>query len=183
MTIISRKWLACAVLALGLCLMAKTSTYSADDDDKKAAAAAQKAILELAEGKGNAAALAKQHTLDHVMRSFKLKTKGGIDVGVMPGIEAKVIALSKKEMAKGDLSKESASLTKMSDVIKAIGDISGNYKQKKDQKDWDKYMKDMIDQSAELKKAVKGMDTKAVKGAAGKMNQACNECHGKFRDN
>lgn len=179
----SRKGLACAVLALSLCLLAQNRSFSAADDDKKAAAEAQKAILDLAQGKGDPAALAKKYSLDHIMWAFKLKSKGGIDVGVMPGVEARIIALSKKELAKGDLAKEAASLTKMADVTKAIGDISAHYKQKKDQKDWDKYMKDMIDQSEELKKAVKGMDTKGVKTASSKMNQACNECHGKFRDN
>jgi cytochrome c556 len=43
-------------------------------------------------------------------------------------------------------------------------------------------MKDMIESSESLKKAVQAGDTKAVKGAAGKLNQSCNECHGKFRD-
>ncbi len=181
MLVFSRKWLACAVLALSLCLLARNSSFSADADDKKAAAEAQKAILDLANGKGDSAALAKKYSLDHIMWAFKLKTKGGIDVG-FNGIEAKVIALSKKELPKGDLSKESANLTKMADVVKAIGQISAHYKQKKDQKDWDKYMKDMIDQSAELKKAAAAMDPKGVKTSAGKMNQSCNECHGKFRD-
>ncbi len=180
------KWLAGGVLAVGLCLIASASR-SADDDDKKEAAAAKKAVIELAEGKGDAKTIAKKYTLDHVMRSFKLVTKGGVKIpGTEPGLEAKIQKMAKTPMAPNDLAKDSAGLIKLTEVTRAIGQIAAQTKIKpaagKTQKDWDKFNKDMIEGAENLARAIKSGNPAMVKMAAGKLNQSCNECHGKFRD-
>jgi len=162
---------------------------SADDDKLKAAAEARKDILELADGKGDPKAILGKHGLEATMYGFKLKGKGGIGVqGVQVagknGIEAQIIALAKQGPA--NLGKDAAALTKLAEHTKAIGEISANHKVKaaagKTQKDWDKYNKDMIESSENLIKAIKGGAAKDVKTAASKLNQSCNECHAKFRD-
>jgi len=189
MKIATWRWLSCGVLAFSMCLLARNSLFSADEDSKKAVAAAQKDVLELAEGKGNAQDVAKKHALEHVMHGFKLKNKGGIGVeGVAApnknGIEAQVITVAKTPMTKMELAKMSAGLIKMAQATQAIGKVAAYHKvdKPKEQPEWDKYNKDMMQQSEALIKAIKSMDPTAVKMVGNKLNQACNECHGKFRD-
>src|SRR5690349_16200226 len=116
MRVWTQKWLGGGLLALGLCLLTWNDSIRAEAEDKKAAEAAQKAILDLSQGKGNAKQVAEKNTLDHVMRGFKLKTKGGIAVDGFNGIEAKVISLAKTPLTKDQLTKESAGLIKMAEI-------------------------------------------------------------------
>jgi cytochrome c556 len=182
------------VLVLSVCLLAVSSSYSADDpDEKKANKEAADAVLKLAKGSGNAQDIAKKNQIEYVMHGFKLRNKGGIGVGakagaVTPdGIEAKIINLAKKALQKGDLAKEADGLTQAAKVTKAIADISEFYAPKekkadKDPKEWKKYNDDMKMGADALIDAIKSGDPMKVKMAAGKLNQSCNECHGKFRD-
>lgn len=192
MSIHMSKWVACGALTLGVCLLAGVASRGADDD-KKLQAEVNKAVIALAEGKGDAKDLAKKYAIENVMRSLKLRDKGGIGIGKTKGtgpdgIEARLINLGKKAPTKGDLSKQGDDLTKAAEIVVAIGKISEYYapKEKKGDKDpkvWKKYNEEMIKNSKDLVDAIKSADGMQVKAAATKVNQACNECHSIFRDN
>lgn len=142
-------------------------------------------------------ALAKKHEdmLD-IMNAFKLR-KGkiaGIGVGDTPeaiqpdGIEAKIINISKKPMNPTTLEKEQKDLIRMAEISAAIASITVHQcpveKKTKDRdpKDWNKWMKDMYDESNELIKALKEKNALGVKSAAFRLNGTCVECHAVFRD-
>src|SRR5437773_437368 len=99
-------------LALGMWLLTVTDTQSAAADvDVKAA------ILGLADGKGDPAAIAKKNELGDVMALFKLRTKKGLGVGDTPGaitpdgIEAKLMGLGKRADT-ADVAKNAAAYEK-----------------------------------------------------------------------
>jgi len=195
------KWTASGVLALSVCALAVSSSLSADDKDKekeeerKAVLAARTDVLKLANGGGgDPQAVAKKHMIEHVMRGFKLREKGGIGLGEKPeaitpdGIEAKILLWATKKLpTKQDLSKDSAAYVKGIEIVKTIADINEFYapKEKKGDKDpvkWKKFNEDMKVASKSLIEALKATDPGKVKIAAGKLNQSCNDCHGIFRD-
>jgi len=179
------KWSLCGTLALGLCLLAGTSSYSAD---KAEVVAARQAVLDLAAGKGDPKDIAKKHQLEDVMTGFKLRSKGGIGFGPAAapgpdGIEAKIIALSKRELPAEQLKKEAADIAKMIDNTKAIGEISAHYTDpaKKAPAKWKKFNDDMIQATKDVQDAVKGNNPAKVKIAIGKLSSSCNDCHTEFR--
>ncbi len=153
--------------------------------------AAQKDVLDLVNGKGDPAALEKKHALEDIMHTMKRKDKGGIGVAGVPattapkdGIEAQVQELAKGTKTAAQIKMMDPGWTKMAETIKAIGKISAHHKvdKPKDQPKWDKYNKDMIEQSEELIKAIKAKNPAMIKAAGSKLNQSCNECHSDFRD-
>jgi soluble cytochrome b562 len=211
MSLNTLRWAASGVLALCICLLAGPLVSSADDTDKKEREknikndkAAADDVIKLADGGGVAKDLAKKHEIGHVMHGFKLRTKdgmppingrAGIGVGDKPGaiepdgIEAKIINLSKKKpMSKAELTKEADALVKAAKITRAIAEINEFYTPEKkmgdkDPKDYRKYNQDMIKGSDDLIDAIKKGDPMQVKKVASKLNQSCNDCHGKFRDN
>src|SRR5262249_32772502 len=145
-------------------------------------------LLELSQGKGNAKDLAEKHSLEHLARAFRLKSKGGIGLDLeveatKNGIECKIIMLVKKDLAPEELAKESAALIKMAQIIHAVGEIYAHvpHRNDKGKNVWDKYNKDMIQGSQRLIEAIKSGNAKAVRTAAGKLNQSCCECHAIIR--
>jgi hypothetical protein len=128
----------------------------------------------------------KKHDLEDVMHLMKPpgKEKDAIDV-VKEGIEAKLLTLSKKA---GDVSANAASYEKMASVVAAIAEVAAvkcpvdSKKGDKDPKAWAEWVNDMKDGAKALGEAAKKKDAKAVTTAAKKINGACNNCHGVFRD-
>jgi Cytochrome C' len=166
------------VLALSLCLLAGTNSFRADDDDKKAAAAAKEAVIKLAEGKGDAKDIAKNHTLENVMHTFKPAVKG------TKGIEGRILDLAKTQLPPGTLKKDAADLAKMMEITRVIGDISAYYDDpaKKNPRAWKKFNAEMIEATKGMQEASKGGNPAKVKTAANRLATSCNECHTMFRD-
>jgi hypothetical protein len=189
-----------AVLALGLVLLAASGRTQADDA-ANIRDAVQKAANSLANG-DNAAAekiatdLAKAvEQLEDVMNLMSKRTpsgKGGLGVGkpgeFMPdGIEAQIQNLSKKPLPPGRLDKESDALIEMAYRVEAISEVAKAKAPEKDQgakkkKDYLEWAGDMKKSAQELAEAAKTKDAKKVKSAAASLNNACNNCHGVFRD-
>jgi hypothetical protein len=131
-----------------------------------------------------------------VKELFKKRTKdgkGGYGVGPKPtgaaddGIEARIQNYARKSPTADKLKEESADLAQMVNRTRAVAAITlakapakkvGN----KDPKDWKEYAQEMVKQSEALGQAIAAADPKAVKEAASKLNTACTDCHGKFRD-
>jgi hypothetical protein len=189
-----------AVLVLGIWVMGMAGTAGADADDDKAILAAQKDVVALARDieKGadakkvarKAAAIKKKYEdLNHVMQLYKPTPKKGL--GVLPkgkgdGIELKIIALTKRA-PKTDLTKyQKEYLFKLGYVNLAMAEVTRLYVPKpkggKTEKDWKQSCDDMAKATKELIGALNKSDPKAVKKAADNLNNACNTCHGDFRD-
>jgi hypothetical protein len=184
---------ACLVLAT-----ADRAARGADkDDDKKKEEDAKKlakikaagaAVDLLTQGKMKAADIQKAHDLEFVMYVFKPSSKGGLGKG--DGFEVRIKDLASKKappLAKAALAAEADDLIRLATVTKAIAEVNDFYtptkKEKdKDPKDWRIYTGEMKQSSMDLIDAVKGMDPDAVKKAATKLNNACSQCHAKFRD-
>src|SRR5262249_1387304 len=149
-------------------------------------------VLKLAEGKGDAEAVAKKGELGDFMHLFKLRAKKGLGVGdkagaITPdGIEAKLIAMTKK-VEKTDVTKNAKANEKMPAITLAIGKVTDAHTPKKkeagkDPKDWKKFVEEMKAGAGDLSTAVKDGDADKTKIAANKLVGACNECHTMFRD-
>ena len=192
----ARRWVVSAALALGIGLLAVSAGRSDDDEEEaKATKAARDAVLDLVSkmAKGNvdkeAAAIAKKHDIEYVMRQFKPRDKGGLGVGPVKkgdGIELKILSLEKTKLSPMELKKQAEDLIKMAQVTQGIATVSQHYpppkKMKADPKNWKKYFDETKKQSQELIKAVKANDPTQVKKVASKLNDSCLNCHTEFRD-
>jgi hypothetical protein len=181
------------LLALAIGFLAAPGSRGAADDDEKEIKAAQDAVVKLAgmkddQARKQAEALAKKLDLGNVMYVFKPRAKKGVGIGPKgEGIEIKLNNMSKRALAKMDLTKQQADLLRLTDITRAVSDLVPHYapKEKKAGKDpanWKKYSQEMHQGSLDLATAVKGGDPKAVKTAAAKLNDACTNCHSEFRD-
>jgi hypothetical protein len=181
------RFLALAVISgLGICYVT-----AAEDDDK----AIKEAVLKLAAAveKSDKDVMKKlveelkKHELEHVMDVFK-KTPVGLDVVGKEGIENKIRSLSKKVTA-ADVKSNGENYEKMAQIIAAVAEVATvkcpveEKKGDKDPKKWAEWIKEMKDGAKALGEASKAKDAKKVSDAAKKLNSACNECHGVFRDN
>src|SRR5262245_20414975 len=163
------------------------------------AGGANKDIAELAkdlqEGKDGAAKVAdirKKYELEEVMHAFKPSPKGGIGYDAAPkgptdGIELKVINLSKRELSAADLAREKQALVKLAYINAANADVAVKFapaapKGGKGAKEWNGYAADMKKAALDLSAAAKGGDAARLKKAAANKTNACNGCHGDFRD-
>jgi hypothetical protein len=199
MRVHARVLLASAVaVALGVWALSAVGPGKAADDDKEAREAIEKLAETVAKGDKDAAKkqaeeVAKKVELSVAMELFKLRAKNGRGVGKNPGaitpdgIEAQIMGLAKKEPTKAALAKNGADLEEMANITTAISLIAEVHAPKKkvgdkDPKDWKQWVQDMQAASGDLTKAVKASDGPAIKTAATKLNSACNNCHGVFRD-
>jgi len=189
-----------AVLGLGLAFLV-TGGRTQADDATNIRDAVQNAAKALASG-DNAGAekiatdLAKSvEQLEDVMNMMSKRTpsgKGGLGVGkpgeITPdGIEAKIQNLSKKPLPAQQLDKESDALIEMAFRVEAISEVAKAKAPEKDEgakkkKDYLEWAGDMKKAAQELSEAAKAKDPKRVKTAAASLNNACNNCHGVFRD-
>jgi hypothetical protein len=142
--------------------------------------------------KTQAAALAKKiEALEEVMDALKPRKKGGVGVGkvgqVTPdGIELKLITLGRDAPTPAVLGKEAEALEEMAYVIAAVAEVThvmapAADKGKKTKKDWLAWTADMREGANKLAEAAKAKGAQDVKGAASKINAACNSCHSVFR--
>jgi hypothetical protein len=191
MRILRTKWLLCGILAVGISLLAIKGSWC-QAGDAKAVADAQAAVLGLVKGKGDPRAIAAKHTLEDVMRGFKMRNKGGIGVGPgagggnlkLDGIEAKITALGGPKMTEDQLKAQEIDLINMLDIVKAIGEISKNYPEeaKHDPAKWKQYTEEMIQVAMDAQVAVKKGNPREVKRTMTKLSASCANCHTLFRD-
>jgi hypothetical protein len=179
-----------STLALVIWAVAAADSVSADEKGGKGHNAE---ILNLVDGKGSAADIAKNADLGDVMLAFKPRAKGGLGVGPTPdaikpdGIEQKFIAIgkSKKGLAKPEVAAQGEALAKAAAVTKAIGDVTMLYADKDGKKNptkWKQYVTEMQKAADDLTAAAKGGDGDGIKKAVGKINDSCINCHSDFRD-
>jgi len=195
------KWTAAALLALGLSALTVRTSFSAEDEDeKKATAAAQKAIMDLMAKAGTPAAVAdamkvaKAHKLEHTMRGFKPKAKGGIGIGTgltkaghKDSVELLIIDYAKKAPTAKEVTDYNADLVKAAQITHAISQTTlfqGPERAvgKKTPARWKELTEDMRKASADFLAAAKAKDAAKVGETAQKLNTSCTECHSIFRD-
>ena len=193
----TRKWTACAVLALTLCGVSARICRGDDDDDEKklkeAVTAAKKAILEKLDGPVDPPKLAKEHKMEATMRLFKPKSKGGIGVGDLTkashkdSIELLIRDYTIKSPTKAEVEKYNKDLVKSAQIAALIAEMTPYWAPTKDsgaktKAKWLELTKEMKGGSADLIAAAKAKDEKAVATAAMRLNNSCAECHKIFRD-
>ncbi len=185
------------VLVVGLWLVAGAETIGAADDKD-----VRSAILKIADlieknddaaAKKQAAALAKDAELGDVMYLLLLRSKKGVGVGPEPGkitpdgIEAKLINIGKRPLPKAQIDKEGDAIARMALITAAVAEVAHVKAPEKNEgtkkrADWLMWAQEMRQASGQLNQAAKAKNPAGVKTAAAKVNSACNNCHGVFRD-
>jgi hypothetical protein len=112
------------------------------------------------------------------------KTPGSV---TPDGIEAKIQNLSKAPKPQAQIAKESSDVAEMGYRVAAIAEVALAKVPEKDEgskkrSDWLEWAGGMRKAAQELAEAAKEKNPSAVKAAAAKLNSACNNCHGTFRD-
>jgi cytochrome c556 len=189
-----------AVLALAvLVLVAPRSALRADEnpDEKEVKKGEDILVKDSADPdamkKAGEEIMKAKVSLKAAMYAFKLRSAGGLGIGpkadaIKPdGIEAKLINLSKKELAKGAVGTEAPDLEKTAQVCEAMSYVTEAFAPKKkvgdkDPKDWAQFTMEMRTAAADLAKAAGKKDGKGITAAAKNLTAACNNCHGEFRD-
>ncbi|HEV8062431.1 MAG TPA: cytochrome c [Gemmataceae bacterium] len=190
--------LGAALLALGMGVVTASDSNAgmADVRDGVQAIADALAKGDTEGAKKLAAEQAKNTSVEDAMHLFGLRKAGkskGYGVGDEPGkilpdgIEAKVMAFSKKAPTKAVVSKDADAYVKMAYRAAAVAEIALNKAPEKDMgdkkvKDWNTWATNMRDGSLELAEALKAKDPAKVKTAAYKAYSSCSSCHGVFRD-
>jgi len=187
-----------AGLALNAWIFAAATGGAADvtkevrDSVQKLASAIQKG--DQAEVKAITEAL-KSSELEEVMNLMSKRggKKKAFGVGKTPeaappdGIEAKIQNLSRTAKPQAQVEKESADLMEMAYRIAAIAEVAKAKVPEKDEgmkkrADWLEWAGGMRKSAQDLANAAKDKNPGEVKAAAAKLNSACNNCHGTFRD-
>ena len=193
-----RKWTAGAILALALVGVSfNVVRGDDDDDDKKLKAdmlAAKKAVLASLEGKVDLAKLAKDNKIEPTMKLFKPASKGGVGIGTLKGaghkdsIELLIRDYAIKPPTKAEVTKYADDIVKAAQITNVIAGMTPYWAPTKDggmgktKAKWLELTEDMKKNSADLVKAAKAMDEKAVDSVSKKLNNSCAECHKIFRD-
>jgi hypothetical protein len=132
--------------------------------------------------------------LKHIMwAAYKPQAKGGVGANPKPGattglgIERKLDLLSQKGIPQAQLSRESADLIRMAQVVQATAEIAEMNTPKKDEPkkpvaDWKRFNKDQKDAAQDLIDAVRANNPNQVRTAATKLYGSCTSCHGVFRN-
>ncbi len=185
------------LLALGLWLIAGAETGgAADGKDPRAALLKIAELIEKgddAAAKKEAALLAKDADLGDVMNLMLPRTKKGVGVGteagkITPdGIEAKLINIARKPLPQKQLDYEATALARLAVITAAVSEVAQAKVPQKDEgakkrADWTMWAKEMRQASGQLAQSAKTKNPTEVKTAAAKLNSACNNCHGVFRD-
>lgn len=176
----------CRALMLGMGLFAGSLIAVRAQEAKGTA----KVVLDLAreseDGKDvakKAAALKPRfNSVGLVMRLYNARPQG-IGFGEKgKRIERRLIDLDEDGITAEALKKESADLTRVAHVNLVLAEVTRGFAPEKaafgrGKKEWERDVDAMKTASAELLKAVKAADPKAVQAAAAKINKACNSCH------
>ncbi len=128
---------------------------------------------------------------------FKLRTRGGLGVGacgrpvpgVRDGIEVTIMDLARpnKAVPPAFLGPNKNDLIHLARTTEAVAEVTYAYTPKrkmagKDPSSWTKSTDDMKQASRELAAAADAGDARAIKAAAVRLNNACNDCHIVWRD-
>jgi hypothetical protein len=187
-------------LAIGLGWLTITNPSNADDQGNLRAAVQKVADAIAKDDAGGAtklaADIAKGIELEEAMNLMKRRDQAknkskvfgvGEPAGsIKPdGIEAKLLGLGK--INKGQFDKESSALAIMGDRVAAIAEIAKAKAPEKDEgakkkKDWLEWAGSMESGATELAGAARSKNLAELKKATAKLNSACANCHGVFRD-
>jgi hypothetical protein len=124
------------------------------------------------------------------MHAFKLPSKGGLGFGEKPGptdgLEARLIALARKELSKKEIEGQEKDLVMLARISAAIAAVAlpqcpiDKPVRGKTPAQWREACDEMYNSALELAKASQARDAKAIKAAADKLNRSCTACHGCF---
>ncbi len=174
--------------------MADTLKQKQYDKAKKQA----EALAELkadAPGKPGVVALHRPAERDDVtaatMLLFAVRTRGGLGVDSRPaknvdGIEARLMALSRKPMTQADLEKHADEIARAAYATAVLGQITHALAPEKDdgkkkRAEWIAWSEEMRDAARQLAEAARAKNPKEVRAAASKVNATCTSCHDVFR--
>lgn len=188
------------IMAIGLGWLTITNPTNADDQgnlraaiqkmadaiDKDDAAGAAKMAADVAKSIELEEAMNFMKRRDTAKNKAKVFGVGDPAGSIKPdGIEAKLLVLGK--ISKGQFDKESSALLIMGNRIAAIAEIAKAKAPEKDEgakkkKDWLEWVGTMESGAIELAGAARSKNLADLKKAAAKLNSACANCHGVFRD-
>jgi hypothetical protein len=149
------------------------------------------------QAQANDAVLGKYSDLAELMNLLKPKGKGGEGLapalqsnirlkGALNGIEEKIRALAKKQLARDRIGTEAEALALLGYKLAVLGELTVLYQQgarkgKGTTNDWNRLCLAMRDESLDLAAAAAKKDAKATFEAATKLDSTCTECHNQFR--
>lgn len=140
-----------------------------------------------------AAALAKAHDFEVVMKLFELRTKDGIGIGAKPGeikpdgIEQLIIALDRNAPAAADVKDQAAAWAQLGYICAAVSDLmtdpaKADITKANEQKVWKTHNEAFKKASLAFAEAAKKNPTPAsIQKAARALNDTCLKCHDDFR--
>ncbi len=181
-------------ISAGACLLLATLLLPAQGQDelKRARNDVVRLAARVAAGKELTAAEIAAHRATHdelilTMLVFRHRKKGGLGVGPPAdndGIEAKLIALSKRPLTPAQLKKEGPDLAKMAAVIRAVAQVSSAYAPPNRGLDthWRTYTASLDTEAEGLARAVAAGSPAALRKAADGVNNACARCHTVYRE-
>jgi hypothetical protein len=117
------------------------------------------------------------------MNMYNPRARGGIGFGPRSmAIERRLVDLEEDGVSAETLKKESAELARVAHINLVMAEIVIGYAPKKPvlgrgTKEWERDLDLVKTGSSDLLKAVKAADPKAVKAAAARINNGCNNCH------
>jgi hypothetical protein len=189
-----------AVLALGFWSLARAGRGLADEKGD-VRSEVQKLTDTLEKGNADQAAklaqdIAKSEELEDVMNLMALRKPAakkqafgyGAQAGIFKpdGIEAQLQGLGKRALP-ARVAKEADDISQLAYRVAAISKVAQAKPPEKDEgmktkAKWMEWSKEMESTALQLADAAKQKNAKAVKAAAAKLNENCNNCHGVFRD-
>jgi hypothetical protein len=131
------------------------------------------------------AAALKKHfgNVRAAMRLFNPRSAGGLGFGPRGvAIEWKLLDLGEAGISAAELKKELAELRRIAGVSLVVAEITRTFAPEKPflgrgKKEWERDVEAMKAASRELLKALQAGSPKDVQAAAGRINNACNNCH------
>ena len=125
------------------------------------------------------------------MQLFAVRTRGGLGLDSRPaknvdGVEARIVALSRKPLAPADLEKQVEEIARVGYVSAMIGQVTHALAPEKDdgkkkRAEWVAWSEQMRDAGKQLAEAARAKNPKDVRAAAAKLNATCTSCHDVFR--
>ena len=131
-----------------------------------------------------AAALSKRFRDVHAaMRVYNPRSAGGLGLGPRgEGIERRLVDLGEGTLSADALKKESGELVQVAHLTFILAEVTRGHAPAKPflgrgKKEWERDLEGVKAGSQALLQAVKAGEPRAVRTAAARINQACNNCH------
>jgi len=147
--------------------------------------------------KWEAAQFAKGKSVEDLAAHFRLRTRGGVGVGLKPGvfqpdgIDGTLAYLDRSSPLRAKLLAAAEAhpeeLARAMYLTAAIGEAHRHHcpvKEKKgtqDPKDWERWSVALRDTALEMTRAIQSREPSNVRDLAAKVNRVCTDCHNVFR--